>query len=660
MTKRILPAVLAITSLTGAELPVKRVVLYKHGVGYFERAGNVASSETARLDFRPEEMNDVLKSLIIEERSGGKVSGVRYDSATPVRNPVQVDAEMPLAQFLDRLRGAKVEIELGTSTLKGSILSGRVVKPTEEKAQQELLVLLTDGGDLRTVDLSSATTIRLTDPSLQSKLREYLESIAGLRTQEQRTVYIDGDGSRARQLRASYLLPTPTWKSSYRLILGESPVLEGWAIVDNTTESDWNGISLSLVSGKPISFQSRLYDPQFVERPFAELPEQRALAPQLYAGAMTAEAAEPPSPAPESMPKAARFGSDRRMVQSEALAAGVADAMEIAPSAVDVDTGSRDLGELFEYSYSNPVTVKKHQSAMLPFLQQKIEARRLLIYSDERERNPRTASEISNTTGKTLDGGPITVFDNGAYAGEALVETVRAGDKRLVSYGVDLGTRITTAFHSGSKEVLEVHAANGVLRAKASTEETKTYTVRNVDAKPKTLIIEHPVRKDYVLAGVTPIETTDKAYRFSVPLRPQAEERFVVREQRINEEVYYLTSATPDQIQYLLRNRSLSGSARAALEKVLALKSDIAAADARLRNLAAQIGELDKDQARLRANIQSLSAVSGQQQQVQRYAEDLAAREVKIVQLRDASEAERQRKAALESELHATLAKLTF
>jgi hypothetical protein len=144
-----------------------------------------------------------------------------------------------------------------------------------------LVVLLTDTNELKTVDLSSVTSLKLADGVLQRQLRDYLGALAGARTREQRSVYIDSTDAKGRKVAASYLIPTPIWKSSYRLIFQSAPqpLLEGWAIIDNTTNDDWTNISLSLVSGKPISFQSRLYDPKFIERPFAELPDEQAAAP---------------------------------------------------------------------------------------------------------------------------------------------------------------------------------------------------------------------------------------------------------------------------------------------------------------------------------------------------------------------------------------------
>jgi hypothetical protein len=289
-----------------------------------------------------------------------------------------------------------------------------------------------------------------------------------------------------------------------------------------------------------------------------------------------------------------------------------------------------------------------------------VEARKLLIYTDETQANPRTASEITNNTGKTLDGGPITVFDNGAYAGEALVETVKAGDKRLISYGVDLGTRITTNFDSEQRQVREIRANRGVISAKASTEETKTYTIKNVDPRAKTLIIEHPIRSGYKLIGITPAEKTATDYRFSLELKPNSEQTFVVKEEYVYDQSYVISSTSPDQINLFLRNASLSPAGKQALEKIQAMKAQIATVDQALRANQTQSAGLVKDQERLRENIRSLNSVSGQEQQVQRYARDLAARETKIVELRDQAQADQQKKAALESELNAFLATVKF
>ena len=333
---------------------------------------------------------------------------------------------------------------------------------------------------------------------------------------------------------------------------------------------------------------------------------------------------------------------------------------DVTGSSMQTNAESRELGDLFEYSIGTPVTVKKNQSAMLPFLQQKITGRKLLIYSDASMQNPFNAAELTNSTHKTLDGGPITVFDAGSYAGEALVETVKANDKRLINYAVDLGTRITTALDSKSQLIREIHASRGILTARYSANETKTYTIRNVDAKAKTLIIEHPIRQQYNLLSAKPAETTAKAYRFELKLAPASTEKFPVEEERVYANTVSISSLTPAQTLLFLENKSLSDSGRRALQQVMDARRQAADLDGQLKTIDTQISNLTRDQDRTRQNISSLNQVNGQQQQVDVYARKLADQENQLAKLRDLQSDVQQKRAAAQSSLDAFMEKIEF
>src|SRR5436309_11991761 len=289
--------ILAVSSAIAADLPVRQVVLYKHGVGYFERAGQLGPGESARLDFKAAEMNDVLKSLTIEEKGGGKITGLRYDSSEPLSQrlaefPFQLGVQQPLSAVLDQLKGARVELQLGAQSVAGAIVGGRLVPGDDKRQEQEQITLLLDSGELRNVDLTAVASVRFTDPKLQTQFKDYLAALVSSRSKERRSVYIDSTDAKSRELVASYMIPTPVWKSSYRLIFDQSaqPTLEGWAIVDNTTGEDWTNVQLALVSGRPISFISRLYEPRYIQRQVAELPEDSAQRPVVHEGDFDANA----------------------------------------------------------------------------------------------------------------------------------------------------------------------------------------------------------------------------------------------------------------------------------------------------------------------------------------------------------------------------------
>ncbi len=654
--------------LPAAELPVRTVILYKHGVGYFERSGELRPGEAARLDFKAPEMNDVLKSLTIQDRNGGKVTGLRYDSSEPLDHklgefPFKVEAENPsLSGFLNQLKGARISLKFGADTVAGTIVSARLVPGDDKRPEREQLVLLLDSGELRTLDLSAATSVQFAEAALQAQLRDYLRAVAASRSQEKRSVYIDSVDAGTRQLSASYMVPTPVWKSSYRLLFKETgePTLEGWAIVDNTTGEDWDKVRLSLVSGRPVSFISNLYEPKYVQRPTAELAEDRAVAPQVYEGAMEMSKIDAPAKKQMAMaPAAPAQGRMNQFARSEQFVE-VGAAPMVADSSIAGAALGRELGDLFEYRFPAPVTVKKSESAMLPFLQQKIGARKLLIYSDMSSQHPMNAAELTNSTGETLDGGPITVFDANAYGGEALVETVKAGDKRLISYAVDLGTRITTAFDSSTDAIREIHAHRGLITTRRAVRETRTYTIVNVDKKAKTLVIQQPVRYGYKVLNQKPAETTASTYRFEVKLAAGATEKFPVIEERELENSIVITNLNPKDLIDFAQNKTLSAAARGQLEQIAKTKQAIADGDAALRRATAEIDGLFKDQERVRQNIANLNQVSGQQEQVQKYARTLAAQESQLATLRDKQNELTRKKAALESELNSMIEKVEF
>ena len=637
-----------------AGLPIRKVVLYKHGVGFFERAANVAAGESIRLQFKADEMDDVLKSLTVDSRSGA-VAGVRYDSSDPLAKklenfPFRLGGADPLSRILDQFKGARVRLRLAADQIEGTIISSRTIAATEQQAERHRLLLLSDDGEMQTVDPAAALGLRFVDAKLQEQFREYLMLIAGSRNREKRNVVIETAGGSGGSVSARYVVPTPVWKSSYRLVFDAEarPLLEGWAIVDNTSGEDWGSVQLSLVSGRPVSFISRLYEPRYLTRPVAELAQDRAQRPIVHGAVIAAEPEEQAAGGRDQRRVAANLRGMAKAVAPpkreftmamEDRASGIAGgyaAPASAASSLAQTASTGELGDLFEYRIDRPITVRKGESAMLPFLQQRVAGRKLLIFSEANgSQHPLNAVEITNDSGITLDGGAVTVYDAAAYAGEALFETVKAGDKRLISYAVDLGARITTAFDSKSKMLSEFTLRRGVLTTRSSVQEIRTFTIHNVDQKPKTVIIERPARQGYKLLGEQPSEKTAKAYRYEVDVPAGETVKFPVTEERVVSQSVGVTNLTYDQLIAYVRNKDLSEAGRQKLEQIAEVKRRIVDADRALQLLEKQVQERVQDQDRLRRNISSLRSVSGQQEQVQNYAVKLSQQEAEITGMRD-------------------------
>ncbi len=651
------------------DLPIRKVVLYKHGVGFFERAADVAAGGAVRLQFKADEMNDVLKSLTVDSQGG--VSGVRYDSSDPLSKklenfPFRVGDAQPLSRILDQFKGARLRLRFAADEIEGTIISARTIAATDRQSERHRLLLLNDDGEIQTVDPAAALGLRFVDSRLQEQFREYLVLIAGSRNREKRNVMIETAGGSGGRVSARYVVPTPVWKSSYRLVFDaeDRPLLEGWAIVDNTSGEDWEEVRLSLVSGRPVSFISRLYEPRYVQRPVAELARDQAQRPIVHGAVISAEAEEAAGarrdnrkamaqlrgmPKPPAAPR--EFTASLEDMALGAVGGYVAPASAASKLALTASTGA--LGDLFEYRIERPMTVRKGESAMLPFLQQRVAGRKLLIFNEANgSQHPLNAVEITNDSGKTLDGGAVTVYDAAAYAGEALFETVKTDDKRLISYAVDLGARITTAFDSKSKTLREFTLRRGVLTTRRSVQEIRTFTIRNVDQKPKTVIIERPARQGYKVVGEQPSEKTAKNYRYEVEVPAGETVKFPVTEERVVSQSIGVTNLTYDQLVAYVRNKELSEAGRQKLEQIAEVKRRIADADRELQLLEKQVQERVQDQDRLRRNISSLRSVSGQQQQVQSYALKLSQQEGEIAGMRDQQAELRRQRELSQTELN--------
>jgi hypothetical protein len=336
-----------------------------------------------------------------------------------------------------------------------------------------------------------------------------------------------------------------------------------------------------------------------------------------------------------------------------------AQTVEVQPSTIESATGTA-LGELFEYNFATPITIGKNQSAMLPFLQDKIAARKLLIYTERDGEHPVNAAEVVNNTAKTLDGGPITVYDSGAYAGEALFETLKAGDKRLIGYAVDYGTRITTAFDSTQRSIREIHVKDGSLQLRYAERQTRNYIIRNVDAKPKALIVQQEGIGQYSVLSPKPLERTATAYRFEVNVPANGSQILKVEQEQTTENVTEVLSATPDFLLAIIENKELSERGKKQLQGILDLKRHLVAAETNLNTAKSQTTELTEDQTRLRQNIDSLNRVKGQEDQVRQYSGQLAANEAQLAKLRDQRRELTLRTASLNTEVRNAIGALDF
>jgi hypothetical protein len=311
-------------------------------------------------------------------------------------------------------------------------------------------------------------------------------------------------------------------------------------------------------------------------------------------------------------------------------------AIASARLAQQADAAVAQLGDLFEYKLKQPVTIRKNQSALVPILSQDVQAEKVSLWnaSSSATRALR-AMWLTNTTGLTLDGGSFSIIEGQAFAGEGLMEPLKAGERRLLSYALDLGLIIDSKAEPVPQRVSRIQISRGLLIQQVEERQHRTYSARNEDSEPRTLVVEHPARTGWALGGtIKPAETTPAWHRFRVTVEPRTTATFTVEESRPTQTQVSVSSVTDDQVALLVRTQVLSAPLEAALRQVLTRKAEVARLTGEITRRQNEVNQIGTDQERVRENIRSLKGSSEEKQLLQRYVKQLDDQETRIETLR--------------------------
>ena len=471
----------------------------------------------------------------------------------------------------------------------------------------------------------------LDDPGLQDELNRALAAVAGARDQDKKPVEIHFNGQGERKVRIGYVVETPIWRASYRLVLptkdaDKKGMLQGWAIVENQTDNDWKDVKLSLVSGRPISFIENLYTPLYVPRPTVVPELYASLRPQEYEGGQaTKDESDATDAAPAGRIDVGRDVGGRRAKAMMAPAAAPAPVLgepvqeltllkPFDPSeSISSLSDASKVGELFQYTVPN-VSLPRQTSAMIPIINDPVEVEKLSIYNESvLAKSPLNGARLKNTTEdkKHLLQGPVTVFDEGRYAGDARLDDVPPGQTRLLSYGIDLQTSVVVIDLQNRQSIQTGKIVRGVLQLTRKSVSAKQYCLDNQSDHDKTLVIEHPVREGWKLVETpAPVETTDKLYRFQQNLAAGKTDQFTVREENVQSQSLSLLPIRLEDVQFYSQAGEIPAPVRDALGKAVKLKQAVADTQRQINEHDAQVRTLGDDQNRIRENIKSVERTS--------------------------------------------------
>jgi hypothetical protein len=667
-------------------LPISQCVLFSSGVGYFQREAEIEGNTRVDLTFPVTDINDLLKSMVLQDMGGGHIAAVSYESHDPIDKTlksfaVNLTQNPSYGQILNQARGEKVEVTQQQAANQPGTLTGTIIGVEQQKhpagkdgvVDVEFLNLWCAEG-MRGVKLADIQRVRFLNPVMESEFRRALEVLALSHDTQKKSVTLNFEGQGRRPVRVGYVIENPIWKTSYRLVLNKEgkPYLQGWAVVENPSDEDWKDVNMALISGRPISFQMDLYQPLYVPRPTV-MPELFAsLMPKTYEGGLdkAEKMAEKQDGASfrDADKKAGLAAMDRQagkgfQNRGEALGRLNKRLAEYAPMKLDQGVASAanaaQLGDYFEYAIDHPVNLARQKSAMLPIVTKEVEGTKVSIYNQATHAKfPLHGLKFKNTTGVHLMQGPLTVFEGNNYAGDARILDLQPSEERLLSYAVDLGTEVEAVNPTSNARLTKIKLYQGLLYSTTRVQEGKTYHAKNRSEQDRQLIIEHPYRPEFNLVKATfedaarkmheikPSERARDVYRFEVSAPAGKAITASVLEERDVVSTVQLSNSDDQTIRYFLSQTIATPKVKEALEKAMQLKAKHTTTQQELAQVDKQLKVLTDDQARVRANLKETPATAPV---YKRYLEKLEKQEGEIEKiqasqkkLQDAELAERQ------------------
>lgn len=600
-------------------LPVREMVLYKHGVGFFVRQGAV-SGDRAQLTFRKDEINDILKSLAVFDQAGGQVLGILYQTpmdreARLASSSIRLKHPSSLRDLLRDLRGRDCTLRVETTPGTIDELSGRIIGLDEMQVVEEYIAsvtLLTETG-VHVFPLQAVRSFSIGDDQSANDLRYFLDT--SMAEDDRRTVTVQlSEGE--HDLAVYYVAPSPTWRVSYRLVAESDEdgstglaTLQGWGLFDNRLDEDLEAVRLTLVAGQPISFIYDLYASRIPQRPTVQDESRVAPGPIEFAGAAAGSVSQPSSEAAMDYMQAASTYADAPP-GPPAMLRQAAPAPRPSRQQAQAQTAQAEgqaTGETFQYVVTAPVSVKRGESALVPIINNEVRYERELLYNGAKlPDHPVAALRFENTTGLTLERGPVTVVEDGDYKGEAVIPFSNENQQVYLPYAVELGIKVTQ--HRRDENVTTgVSFERGNLIEQQYQITHYSYDIENNTQKNKVVTLEAPVYKLWeVFETPDPaVETaSERRWRVDVPARSKV--TFTHRERRRTRQQIVLRNLRYHQLQKYLEQRVLSEALGGALRGILDRLQQKADTEATIQKLNTERESIHKEQEQLRANLGAL------------------------------------------------------
>ena len=587
-------------------LPIKRITLYKHGLGFFERRGQV-SGQHLRLEFPRPAMDDILKSLVVLD-SLGQVLGLEFETP-PDRNEnvhrtsLTLSDNASLTDTLTALRGRNVRVQTSEQTIIGVVVG--VDLESKNPLERAILSLYqAESKSIVKLKLERLESLTILDSVAAGDLEFALQNA---KRDEDRSSAVLRLSAGEHDLAISYIAPAPAWRVSYRVISeeiegGESDArdifVQGWGLFDNTLEEDLDGVDLSLMAGMPVSFRYALFEPNTPERPLVE-DEERTVGAPIQFDYMQA--------APVMMAAAAPMAGMARARKMEAPKSAAPLSSQMMQSAQPVSHGE-SRGALFAYRVAHPVSVARGQSGMVPLLAAKLRGKRELLYNGAKHpENPIASLRFDNASGFTLERGPVTVLEARDYAGEAVLEFTPSGAEMIVAFAVELGVKVTEQ-QAWETRIERLSVQQGYLLVQEYRLCQTRYEIISKLEKPVVVTLERDRLNGYDLYDtIKPDQETMTLARWRVDVGAKTKLEFMIQERILQGRYEQVRDITFDSLKEFLKNKYLDSSTFEALKSIRQIYGQIETTNTKIQALENERGRLFARQTQIQGNLSPLA-----------------------------------------------------
>jgi hypothetical protein len=628
------------------DMVLKHVTLSAAGVGYFEYEAEVSGDAELALDVPLDQVDDVLKSIVVYDDNGG-VGSARLAGRDPLNQlfgelPFGQDALGSPAMLLNALQGA--EIRVGTSRP----ITGRLLQVVAETLQlgdrgtttRNRVSVMTATG-LQQFILEEADAVSFVDAEVQANVNRALSEIAAHRTKDRRQIVLTTRGAGTRTLRVGYVVGVSLWKASFRLTLppnasADAAHLQGWAVLENMTGHDWRNVELTLLSGNPVSFRQAIYEAYYVTRPDVPVEVAGRILPrpdtEVVAGADETKGelqrGHPTAAHRAESAQSALLGQPRDAFSASAAAPAPEAPKEALLSRASNPAEAEEGATQVAFRLPTPVSIAAGQSALVPIFDRDVPVERLSLFQPGTSvTRPLASLRVKNDTATDLPAGVLTLYERTqagvAYVGDARISRLPAGESRLVSYAVDERTKVARD-DQRTQTITKGVIAQGILTLTRTQRQTTFYRVAAPVSEARKLIIEHARPQGWKLVDPGNAELTASACRITVDLKPGETRTVSIAFETPINETLHISDMKEHQIIELTDTQSIDPAIKRAFSELARLRrilSDKKAAEEQIRT---RIENIRADQERLRANLSQVDKDSALHK---RYVEKLDAQE---------------------------------